>query len=92
MTLTEILAAGLEKLGFKVVAIDRVFDTIRVDLGDTTSAPEILKTAEAHRMNFRTIDEHTLGISLDETTGEADVVEIWQVFNGDKAVGFTLAM
>ena len=42
-------------------------------------------------MNFREIDDHTLGISLDETTSESDVVEIWQVFKGDKAIGFTLA-
>jgi len=42
-------------------------------------------------MNFRLIDDHTLGISLDEATGESDVVEIWQVFKGNKAIGFTLA-
>ena len=32
----------------------------------------------------------TLGISLDETTNESDVVEIWQVFNGDKPAPFTV--
>ena len=42
-------------------------------------------------MNFRLIDDHTLGISLDEATSESDVVEIWQVFKGDKAIGFTVA-
>jgi glycine dehydrogenase len=42
-------------------------------------------------MNFRLIDDHTLGISLDEATSESDVVEIWQVFKGNKAIGFTLA-
>ena len=29
-------------------------------------------------MNFRVIDEHTLGISLDETTTEQDLADIWQ--------------
>ena len=54
-------------------------------------ASDILKTAEAHGMNFRLIDDQTIGISLDETTSESDVVEIWQVFKGNKAIGFTLA-
>src|SRR5208282_3207729 len=31
-----------------------------------------------------------LGISLDEATSESDVVEIWQVFKGNKAIGFTV--
>ena len=107
--LTGILAAGLERLGFKVGQASRLssgeaasqspkgqarrlpyFDTITVSLGNK-HATDIVKTAEAHRMNFREIDDHTLGISLDETTNESDVAEIWQVFNGDKAIGFTVS-
>ena len=87
--LTEILASGLEKLGFKIASLPR-FDTIRIELGQMP-ASDILRTAEAHQMNFRLIDNHTLGISLDEATGESDAVEIWQVFKGNKTVGFTLA-
>src|SRR5205823_11576461 len=60
----------------------------RVNVG--TRATEIIKLAEAHRMNFRGIDEQTIGISLDETTSEKDVLEIWRVFNGDRAPDFTL--
>jgi glycine dehydrogenase len=101
--LTCTLAAGLQKLGFTVGQASRLspseknqrqtgslscFDTLTVALGDKQSA-DILKLAEAHRMNFREIDGHTLGISLDETTSESDVVEIWQVFKGNKAIGFT---
>jgi glycine dehydrogenase len=66
------------------------FDTITIATGDQRAA-DIVKIAEAHGMNFRLIDDHTLGISLDEATGESDVVEIWQVFKGNKAIGFTLA-
>ena len=40
------------------------FDTIRIELGQKPAA-DVLKIAEAHRMNFREIDDHTLGISLD---------------------------
>ena len=104
--LTGILAAGLEKLGYNVLPASRrqnnskgqncqqdagstFFDTIRIELGQKPAA-DILKTAEAHRMNFREIDDHTLGISLDEATSESDVIEIWQVFKGDKAIGFTV--
>jgi glycine dehydrogenase len=86
-TLTQILAAGLTKLGHKVSA-QNYFDTVRVELAGK-SAAEILKIAEAHRMNFRLIDEKTIGISLDETTSANDVAEIWQIFNGDKPAGFT---
>ena len=87
--LTEILAAGLEKLDFAVSSGPR-FDTLRIDLSDTLAAG-ILRIADTHRMNFRLIDDHTLGISLDETTSESDVAEIWQVFNGDKAAPFTFS-
>ncbi|HLX95857.1 MAG TPA: aminomethyl-transferring glycine dehydrogenase [Verrucomicrobiae bacterium] len=87
-SLTEILAVGLGKLGFAVSSEFR-FDTLRIDLGDISSTG-ILKIAEAHRMNFRVIDERTLGVSLDETTDESDVVEILQVFNGDKTLAFDI--
>jgi len=107
--LTEILAAGLEKLGFTVGQASRLsppsnengkemrqarrlsyFDTLTIALGDKRAA-DIIKIAEAHRMNFRAIDEKMIGISLDETTSESDVLEIWQIFNGDKAPAFTVA-
>jgi glycine dehydrogenase len=87
--LTQILAAGLEKLGVTISSESR-FDTLRMDLGDKRAA-DILKIAETHRMNFRLINDRTLGISLDETTDESDVVEIWQVFNDDKPVDFAVS-
>jgi glycine dehydrogenase len=86
--LTRLLAAGLEKLGYKTNS-NNFFDTVTVDLGEN-SATDVVKIAEAHRMNFRIIDNHTLGISLDETTDENDVAEIWQIFNDDKASGSTV--
>ena len=63
------------------------FDTLTIALGNKNAA-EIVKFAESHRMNFRAIDETTVGISLDETTSAKDISEIWQVFNGDQATGF----
>ena len=87
--LTQILAGGLEKLGCAVSPGAR-FDTIRVGLGDKKSS-DIVRIAESHRMNFRVIDDHTIGISLDETTGAGDVAEVWQIFNGDAPADFTVA-
>jgi glycine dehydrogenase len=94
--LTGILALGLEKLGHTVVQASRLspstdnpthFDTLKISLRGK-NAPEILKIAEAHKMNFRAIDDATIGISLDETTNAADLVQIWRVFNGDKEPNF----
>ncbi len=64
------------------------FDTLRIDLGDKR-ATEIQPAAEAHRMNFRIINERTIGLSLDETTTEKDLGDIWRVFNGERVPDFT---
>ncbi|MGA2244770.1 MAG: aminomethyl-transferring glycine dehydrogenase [Verrucomicrobiota bacterium] len=90
--LTGILAAGLEKLGHKVGKASRLpfFDTLIVVPGSHAVA-DVLRIAEAHRMNFRLIDAQTIGISLDETTSAGDVAEIWQVFNRNEPVTFTVA-
>ena len=42
-------------------------------------------------MNFRLLDDHTIGISLDETTIEADVVEILTVLNHGQSPAFSTA-
>ena len=89
--LTLILARGLERLGYKTGHQSRpacFFDTLAIETGDR-SAADILKAAEACRMNFRRIGDQTIGLSLDETTTEADLVDIWRVFNNDRVPGFT---
>ena len=86
--LTEVFAAGLEKLGYQLGQQPR-FDTLRVNFGEKRAA-DVVKIAEAHHINLRLIDEHTLGVSLDETTNAADVAELWQIFNGDKRASFTV--
>ncbi len=84
--LTGLLARGLTRLGYEVGPA-QFFDTLRVGLGNRDSQA-ILKLAEARRINFRLIDAQTLGISLDETTTERDLVDIWRVFNDDRLPGF----
>ncbi len=87
--LATILAAGLGRLGFEIKS-QPFFDTLRVGLGARSSA-EMVKLAEAHRMNFRVFDSHTVGIALDETTMEKDLVDILAVFNGGKTTSFSIS-
>jgi len=89
--MTTFLALGLEKLGYNVGnpklknQSPKFFDTLSIELGNKYSA-DIVRVAETHRMNFRLVDNHTIGISLDETTTMAVVSEILQIFNGDQPV------
>ncbi|MGZ5596671.1 MAG: aminomethyl-transferring glycine dehydrogenase [Usitatibacter sp.] len=77
--LATILAAGLERLGFKVVA-KQFFDTVTVQATEQSKA--IAARARAARMNLRDAGGGRLGISLDETTTRADVEAIWEAFAG----------
>ena len=85
--LTSILGAGLERIGHQIVR-PPYFDTLRVKLKNQTSA-DVVKTAEKNKVNLRVIDATTTGVSLDETTGPAEVKLLWQIFNGDRAPAFT---
>ncbi len=87
--LTAALAEGLERLDFEV-SPDLFFDTLTIGLRGKRTV-DVAKLSEAHKINFRIFDPHTIGISLDETTGEADVAEILVVLNGGKPVAWTVA-
>jgi len=65
------------------------FDTLRVELGSKRSA-DIVKLAEAHRINLRVIDAHTIGVSLDETVTEQDLTELFLIFNDSRAPAFSV--
>ncbi|MBN4062485.1 aminomethyl-transferring glycine dehydrogenase, partial [Bacteroidales bacterium AH-315-I05] len=73
------LSDSLEKLGFEQLN-EQFFDTIKVKLPDGISSEEIKKNAEENQINFRYIDEKTIGISLDETTSEEDLIQIVELF------------
>ncbi|MFY2558560.1 aminomethyl-transferring glycine dehydrogenase, partial [Corallococcus terminator] len=76
--LTVLLARGLGKLGLKV-RHEQYFDTLRVEL-TTPQVRAVLAASESARMNFRRIDEKTLGVSLDETSRLSDVEAILTAF------------
>jgi glycine dehydrogenase len=84
--LTTILASGLEKLGYKI-ATKNFFDTLSIV---TPRAIEISNIASRNCINWSLVEERIICISLDETTDEKDVAKIWQIFNGDKPVNFTV--
>jgi glycine dehydrogenase len=80
--LTLTLAEGLKRLGY-TLGTEPFFDTVKVELGEK-SLTEILQAAEAKAINLRVIDEHTVGISLDETTTIQDVIDLWSIFAGSE--------
>jgi glycine dehydrogenase len=86
--MTQLLAAGLEGLGLRVLTKE-FFDTIRVELTNQSKSG-FFKAAEERRMNFRIIDEKSIGISLDETTSMKDVDEICCIFGADKKASFAV--
>jgi glycine dehydrogenase len=87
--LTALLAAGVKKIGL-LIAHENYFDTLLVILGPGLAA-DVCKLAELYHINLRPIGVHSVGISLDEITSEADIVRLLQVLNGDKAPAFTVA-
>ncbi len=85
--LTAILASGLKRLGY-TVKTEQFFDTIQVDLGATKLA-DLQGRSQSAQINFRVVDDRTVGISLDETVSAQDVLDVLQVFGGDR-LDFTL--
>ena len=75
--LTAVLAEGLARLGLRVWR-GPFFDTVRVE-GSIADTKAWHDRAEAAGMNFRPLGPAALTISLDETTSETDVCEIWGV-------------
>ena len=83
-----VLAAGLERLGWKV-ATRAFFDTIAIDTGARSA--EILDAARAEGINLRAIDAGRLGIALDETVTALEVETLWRVFSAAGAAGLNYA-
>ena len=79
--LTRTLAAGLVELGHSV-GDDAYFDTLRVDLGER-SADALIDRARGHWINLRRLDDHTVGVSLDEATTVENLEKLLEVFDVD---------
>ncbi|MFH1498766.1 MAG: aminomethyl-transferring glycine dehydrogenase [Verrucomicrobiota bacterium] len=75
-TLTDLLAAGLRRLGATVNA-EPTFDTLTVG---NVSAERVHAAAEARKLNLRRIDAYTVGIALDELATLDDVHTLLALF------------
>lgn len=71
------LANSLAELGVKNLN-DHYFDTLYLDAG--VSADTLRAVAEKHQVNLRYFADGRVGISLDETTTEADLTTLVNIF------------
>ncbi len=67
--------AQLKNAGYAVTEAD-IFDTFTV----TANADEVISKAAGQGINFRRVDDQTVGISLDETCDPEDVIVLLQAF------------
>jgi glycine dehydrogenase len=74
--MTRLLAKGLSDAGLSV-RHDDYFDTIRVDGADQAAVRE---RAISKRINLRYFEDGSVGISIDETVGAADLADLLSVF------------
>ena len=78
----EMLAAGVERLGYEV-RHEVFFDTVRVEVGGGLAA-SIVGRARAQKINLRQLDEDAVCVALDETVTDADLRDLLAVFAGGK--------
>ncbi|WP_017661870.1 aminomethyl-transferring glycine dehydrogenase [Baaleninema simplex] len=83
---TVMLAEGLKRLKFSL-GETAVFDTLTVNVG---SADTIVQRAAKNYINLRKLNDTQIGISLDETTTDADLMDLWQIFADSDELPFTL--
>ena len=79
--LTRILDKGLRELGFNQVN-KNYFDTLKIEFNadSETLIEEIKQKALENKINFRYINNHAIGISLNEATDLNDLEEILSIF------------
>ncbi|MFW5901061.1 MAG: aminomethyl-transferring glycine dehydrogenase [bacterium] len=75
-----LLNEALEKLGYQQEN-KNYFDTLKVKLPDSVKTEDVKKIALDHRVNFRYMDNRTVGISMDEKTMVKDINLILRIFS-----------
>jgi glycine dehydrogenase len=79
--LTATLAAGLRQLGYNVNP-GLIFDTLKISSA-AYPQQQIVQRALDRQINLRRYDDGAIGITLDETSTEAEVQTLWAIF-GDE--------
>ena len=77
--LAAILDKNLQKMGYKQENTD-YFDTIKINLPETTTQDDIQSRARTKYINLRYFDDGSVGISMDEKADMQDVNEIIAIF------------
>src|SRR6266480_3273557 len=80
------LAEGLRRLGFKITH-ENFFDTVRVELGQSSSS-NLIERAERAGCNLRAAGNHAISIALDETTTDFDIETLMSIFRGTSVRDF----
>ena len=81
--LAGLLARGLRGLGFDPGG-DPFFDTLRVRL-DPARGERVLARAREREINLRRYEDGSVGVALDETVTEAEIVVLLECFAGEPA-------
>ena len=74
----KVLANSLKSSGYTIIH-EQFFDTIRISTNNL-SIKEIRKSAELNNLNFRYFDNGDIGISIDETVSDQDLIHILSIF------------
>ncbi|MDQ6812451.1 MAG: aminomethyl-transferring glycine dehydrogenase, partial [Bacteroidota bacterium] len=82
------LSNELNEMGFAQVN-KHYFDTIKVKVDDVASLRTL---AEAQQINFHYYDEGFIGVSVDETTAQCDVLDILHLLAASKGMGDAAVM
>ncbi len=78
--ITHTLAQHLKTLGFSLTH-SQFFDTISVEVGKD-KAEEIINRAVQQKINLRRLSAGALGVTLDETVSDRDLLDLIEVFAG----------
>ncbi|MBD2083188.1 aminomethyl-transferring glycine dehydrogenase [Leptolyngbya sp. FACHB-17] len=81
--LTVQLAIALQHAGFKL-GTEPYFDTLRIEVPG--KADQILAQALKQGINLRKIDADTIGVSIDETVSQTDLIDILRSFSDRAAL------
>ncbi|MBA7511315.1 Glycine dehydrogenase (decarboxylating) [subsurface metagenome] len=73
------LSHTLTEMGYKQLNKD-YFDTLRIQLPDNITQPDVQIQALERNINFRYFNDNSIAISIDETTGIDDLNKIIEVF------------
>ena len=80
---TAVLSNAVQQLGYQVVNGDAFFDTLTIKVED---AGKVHAVANRAGINFRQIDNTSVGVTIDESVSPADLLDIINVFASTSGV------